>query len=67
MITSGLPVIRSESLLSAKITSYNPTNLVLTSFLRSFTKNYFSLAYSDLAAIRMGILGSASFQRVKKS
>jgi hypothetical protein len=28
---------------------------------------YFNLAYSDLAAMRMGMLGSASFQRVKKA
>jgi hypothetical protein len=29
--------------------------------------SYFSFAYSDLAAIRMGMSGSASFQRVRKS
>src|ERR1700687_6211222 len=28
---------------------------------------YWSLAYSDLAASRMGMSGSASFQRVRKS
>jgi hypothetical protein len=30
-------------------------------------RNYFSLAYSDLAAMRTGMSGSASFQSVKKS
>jgi len=29
--------------------------------------NYFSLAYSDLAAARMGMPGSASFHSVRKS
>ncbi len=30
-------------------------------------EDYLSLAYSALAAMRMGISGSASFQRAKKS
>ena len=30
-------------------------------------RNYFSLAYSDFAAARAGMSGSASFQSVKKS
>ena len=29
--------------------------------------DYFSLAYSDLAVMRIGMSGSASFQRAKKS
>ncbi len=39
----------------------------LTSFLRSFPKNYFSFAYSTFAAMRMGMSGSASFHSAKKS
>ncbi len=35
--------------------------------LRNFKKSYISFAYSDLAAIRMGMSGSAFFQSVKKS
>jgi len=31
------------------------------------TPSYFSWAYSDLAAIMIGMSGSASFHRVKKS
>ena len=31
------------------------------------TMDHCSLAYSDFAAIRMGMSGSASFQRVRKS
>jgi hypothetical protein len=33
----------------------------------NFTNNYWSFAYSALAAMRMGMSGSASFQSVRKS
>jgi hypothetical protein len=33
----------------------------------SHQRDYFNFAYSALAAMRMGISGSASFQRVRKS
>ena len=35
--------------------------------LRAGNYGYFSLAYSDFAAMRIGMSGSASFQRAKKS
>ena len=34
---------------------------------RASQRQYYSLAYSALASFRMGMLGSASFQRAKKS
>jgi hypothetical protein len=51
----------SNGLLRSRNSAYN------LAFMHNFVKNYCSFAYSALAAMRIGMSGSASFQSVRKS
>jgi len=65
LITSGYPVIQPES--SAGLSRQSPCLADEVKGLVPPSSRYYNFAYSALACLRTGILGSASFQRVRKS